>query len=96
MMDQGKRIEGYFLSFTESEFALIHAMLDEEGYGKDIAGLKAFLLDCAQPVEPRQAPHAGATDRVLHTLESFVMENPATVNYLLNAGKQFLKRKARK
>ena len=89
--EKSARIEGYFLSFTEEEFAKVNKMLSEEGLTEDLDGLKKFILECCEEEheeKPRDRAH-----KLLDNVEDFIIQNPQTVNALLNAGKKLFSRK---
>lgn len=48
-----RKIDGWFITFTDEERALIEATLEDEGYDVGPAGLKKFVLDTiTQPPLP--------------------------------------------
>lgn len=66
-----KAINGYFISFKESEKKDIDIFLENEGYTADDDGIKNFLLDCIAEDPPIEPPG--------EKLKDFIKNNPEIV-----------------
>ena len=75
MAEQGKQIEGFFISFPEDEIAEIKAELVRRGYGDDSDGVKEFLLEELFEKDGKDP----ATDNFIEQTKRFFHENPETV-----------------
>jgi hypothetical protein len=82
-----EKIDGYLLTFTDSEFTSVKAMLVECGYSTDSDGLKKFILDSLEDEEPHNPAKA-----VAEQLGDFITGNPAIVNAGLDLAGNLLRK----
>lgn len=82
-------IQGWFISFTEEEEAVIEDVLFEEGYEKTPAGLKEFVLDIIdEDSETENRERRQRQDETLaEHITQFIKENPEVINKYTTIGK---------
>jgi hypothetical protein len=82
-MDPAKQIEGFFIEFNPDEMEDVRCELERRGYTDDGQGIKDalmdFLFDDDTPNENTDV------ERIINKARKFVVENPATVQFGLNA-----------
>ena len=79
-MDKTRQLEGFFLEFESDEIKDVREELINQGYTADGTGMKEFLMDALFSEE-----EVSDSERVISKARKFIDENPATVQFGMNA-----------